>query len=142
MTVNRKLTNLKTIGMLVGATLSIATTCITMFSYLNEMYVSRAELTQERNDRSQEMQEIKTQISDLQRSLNVSNMKISTEIRKSKIYSLIVRRDVLQSRSKLTLDEQAELRLLETKIRENAQASKDGLYLDDASLTEGNKKGK
>lgn len=102
----------------IGSVVGIIVSILSVLAYFNSAYVSKAELESEKSVRTIEIIEINNKMSELQRTIINSQARIAIEFQNTKAYGLIVRRDLLQSRSKLTPDEAAELRLLESKLKE------------------------
>lgn len=111
-------TTIKEAFIWIGSVVGIIVSILSVLAYFNSAYVSKAELESEKSVRSMEIIELNNKMSELQRTIINSQARIALEFQHTKAYGLIVRRDLLQSRSKLTPDESAELRLLESKLKE------------------------
>jgi hypothetical protein len=115
----------------IGSVVGIIVSILSVLAYFNSAYVSKAELESEKSVRTMEIIEINNKMSEIQRSIINSQARIALEFQNTKAYGLIVRRDLLQSRSKLTPDESAELRLLESKLKELEYSNKTKASISD-----------
>jgi hypothetical protein len=98
--------------------LTLIGSMIGVMVYFNSQYVSKEELQTEKQLRILVQQQTSDQIDKISKMVYQSHSKLSYEIKNSKSYGLMFRRDLLESRSQLTPDEQSELRLLNRKLRE------------------------
>lgn len=114
--------------------ISLIAGMVSILVYFNEAYVSKSELAREQELRMLAQSQINDNLSEIKQSLVKSNNRIAYEIKMSKLFSLMTRRDVLQTRTKLTPDEQAELRFLQTKINELSSSANDRSETHDINL--------
>lgn len=120
----------------IATVISLIAGMVSILLYFNESYVSKAELAREQELRVIAQTQINDNLAEIRKSLVKSNNRIAYEIKMTKLFSLITRRDVLQTRTKLTLDEQAELRFLQTKINELSTSTHERPETEDISLSE------
>lgn len=91
--------------------------------FFNGLYVSKDELHRERELRMIIQDQTNKQIEDLSTLIYKSHIRLASDIKESKIYGIMIRRDLLESRNNLTIEEIAELRLLNRKIAELSRAT-------------------
>lgn len=118
----------------VATVISLIAGMVSILVYFNESYVSKAELEREQELRMIAQTQINDNLAEIKKSLVKSNNRIAYEIKQTKLFSLTTRRDVLQTRHKLTSDEQVELRFLQTKINELNSSMQDRPDTEDVSL--------
>lgn len=102
----------------IASVFSLVGLMIGMLVFFNGLYVSKEELLKERELRIIVQDQTNQQIQDLSSLVFRSHVRLTNEIKESKIYSIMIRRDLLESRSNLSEEEKSELRLLNRKISE------------------------
>lgn len=102
----------------IASVFSLIGLMIGMLVFFNGLYVSKEELLKERELRAIVQEQTNQQIQDLSSLVFRSHVRLTNEIKESKIYSIMIRRDLLESRSNLSEEEKSELRLLNRKISE------------------------
>lgn len=119
----------------IATVISLIAGMVSILVYFNESYVSKSELAREQELRVIAQSQINDNLAEIRKSLIKSNNRIAYEIKMTKMFSLMTRRDVLQTRTVLTPDEQAELRFLQTKINELSLNAHDRPETEDISLS-------
>lgn len=120
----------------IATVISLIAGMVSILVYFNESYVSKSELAREQELRVIAQTQINDNLAEIRKSLIQSNNRIAYEIKMTKLFSLMTRRDVLQTRTALTPDEQAELRFLQTKINELSSNTHDRPATEDISLSD------
>ena len=110
--------NIKSIIVRTTSVLGLIAALFAVMTYFNSNYVSKTELEKDRALREQQEEHMEDQFVDLAEKLITSHTLLVREIRDAKAFSLIVTRDILQTRTELTPREQAELRVIQIKLSE------------------------
>ena len=114
----------------IASVFSLVGLMIGMLVFFNGLYVSKEELLKERELRIIVQDQTNQQIQDLSSLVFRSHVRLTNEIKESKIYSIMIRRDLLESRSNLSEEEKSELRLLNRKISELSKETSNFDLLD------------
>ena len=110
--------NIKSVVSRAAAIVGLIGAVLGVIAYFNTNYVSKSELEQEKALRIQQEEYMQDQFVSLAEKIITGNNLIAREIRNAKAFSLIVTRDILQTRMELTPREQAELRIIQIKLAE------------------------
>jgi hypothetical protein len=106
-------------------TIAIASSLFALFSaftgfiaYFDSHYVLRTELEQEKTLRIQQQEHMDEKFLELAQTVVKSQTALGKDVKDAKAFPLIVRRDILMVLTDPTPKEQAELRVLQTKLAE------------------------
>jgi len=110
--------NFKSVIARTASVLGLLGALFAVMTYFNSNYVSKIELEKDQALREQQEEHMEDQFVELAEKLITSHTLLVREIRDAKAFSLIVTRDILQTRTELTPKEQAELRVIQIKLSE------------------------
>jgi hypothetical protein len=101
-----------------GGSVGLVVSVFGINTYLNDNYVTKAEFQAERTLRIKEKEYLEDKFVELVTVIEESNNILAKEIKDSKGYPLTVQRDILLAKPSRTPAEEAELQVLQTKLRE------------------------
>ena len=127
--VNGELT-VKSLGVIAGIVLALLGALASGFAFIDSRYVSQELYDTQLQQQEQQLTEINLKTAELLAAMETANTqefnRIYKAIKDGTALPLIVRRDLLLSRTNLSPDEERELKILETKLDElNIDTSND-----------------
>lgn len=98
--------------------LGIIGTLFVVMNYFNNGFVSKDKFEAEQQLRLQHEDYMQTQFTELAEKIIAGHNLLRQDVNDAKAFSLVVRRDILNSRISLDPAEEAELRVINSKLRE------------------------